>query len=264
MSKMFTKHDASAIHKFVDSKNITAIISDLDGVLIETDHDMEKYLSAKEKLTMVKFVFKHVGKRPTKEWLFEKLDLISQSLPEMNPSHQAFNEGLRMPQIMCEWQVGLRTSDESKKLAWELISKAQTQKKLSKNDGQVLSVVCDLMFDVDRFTASRKLTNGSLNFVQSARAQLFLLSNFAQDQFAECKKKFPSLFDCFLEENIILSTQVGLVKPDPSIFRMVLAKGCDPESTLYVDDEIKNVDGAFEAGIKYAYVPGKGIFVNEQ
>jgi len=66
-------------------------------------------------------------------------------------------------------------------------------------------------------------------------------------------EKFPTLIERleFLEwfESVVVSGAVGIAKPDPEIYTHLL-ETCSlaPESTLYIDDVLENVDGAKAQG----------------
>lgn len=62
-------------------------------------------------------------------------------------------------------------------------------------------------------------------------------------------------------EKCFLSNEMGLSKPDPTIFKMFLSEtGVSPEQTLYIDDAIKNVEAASSLGFKARlYVPGEDL-----
>jgi putative hydrolase of the HAD superfamily len=84
--------------------------------------------------------------------------------------------------------------------------------------------------------------------------RLFLLSNSNQIHY-ECymdrfQKEFGfGLGDLF--EQLWFSHQIGLVKPDPEIFRYALKDGgLQPEETLFIDDTLVHVEAARSVGIK--------------
>lgn len=53
-----------------------------------------------------------------------------------------------------------------------------------------------------------------------------------------------------LFEHLWLSCELGLVKPNPEIFRVILAQsGYDPDETLFVDDNLGNCQTAEQFGI---------------
>lgn len=83
--------------------------------------------------------------------------------------------------------------------------------------------------------------------------RLYLLSNSNQIHY-ECymdrfEKEFGfGLGDLF--EKLWFSHQVGLVKPDPEIFRFVLNDGgLKPEETFFIDDTLVHVEAARSIGI---------------
>lgn len=57
--------------------------------------------------------------------------------------------------------------------------------------------------------------------------------------------QFKSLFD-----EIVISSEVGITKPDKEIYLHTLQKiNSKPEESLFVDDSQTNVDGAINVGI---------------
>jgi epoxide hydrolase-like predicted phosphatase len=59
------------------------------------------------------------------------------------------------------------------------------------------------------------------------------------------KQKFEDVFD-----EMIVSAEVGLVKPDPRIYRLALEKlGTQPEESVFLDDVLVNVEAARSVGM---------------
>jgi HAD superfamily hydrolase (TIGR01509 family) len=74
----------------------------------------------------------------------------------------------------------------------------------------------------------------------------FALSNWSAEKFPLARARFA-----FLEwfDGILVSGEVGLVKPDPRIFRLAQERfGLDPRETLFVDDMPANVAAARRQG----------------
>lgn len=70
--------------------------------------------------------------------------------------------------------------------------------------------------------------------------------------FTPCGRPLSSYMD-----RLYLSFQMGVMKPDPRIFRMMLADAClQPDETLFIDDGQANVDAAISLGI-HAINPGE-------
>jgi 2-haloacid dehalogenase len=77
--------------------------------------------------------------------------------------------------------------------------------------------------------------------------RLYALSNWSAELFPQSKDDFPFLqwFD-----DILLSGEVQLTKPDPRIYQLLLSKyGLKPEQVLFIDDRQANVQAALQLGI---------------
>ncbi len=73
-----------------------------------------------------------------------------------------------------------------------------------------------------------------------------MLTNFNSDTFAQARTIFP-----FLNETrgVTVSGDVALIKPDKAIYdRHAADFELDPASTVFIDDRLKNVEGAKAAG----------------
>ncbi|MBE3066492.1 MAG: HAD family phosphatase [Chloroflexi bacterium] len=59
------------------------------------------------------------------------------------------------------------------------------------------------------------------------------------------RQKFEDVFD-----KMIISAEVGLIKPDPRIYRLALEKlGARPEESIFLDDVLVNVEAARSVGM---------------
>jgi len=73
-----------------------------------------------------------------------------------------------------------------------------------------------------------------------------MLTNWAKDTFTESRKRFDFLA---LPRGVTVSGEVGLIKPDPAIYRLHAKNfGLEPAATLFIDDNPANVEGAKTAG----------------
>lgn len=111
---------------------------------------------------------------------------------------------------------------------------------------------------------------GSVAILEQLSAQgtpLYAITNWHQDKFRETKVRYPFL-DRF--RDIVVSGEERLVKPDPEIFKLLLARnGLEAQSCLFIDDNPPNVAGAEAVGMKAhhftgpdalrAYLAGHGI-----
>lgn len=74
------------------------------------------------------------------------------------------------------------------------------------------------------------------------------LTNWAADTFAATRPRLPVLE---LMGHVTVSGEEGLVKPDPRIFALVCQRGgFAPRDGVFVDDSLKNVEGARAFGLR--------------
>ena len=75
-----------------------------------------------------------------------------------------------------------------------------------------------------------------------------ILSNISENVLESIEREFDWIqrFDV-----LVWSFQLGIVKPDPAIYRYTLSKlGTQPEETLFIDDKRPNVEAARALGIQ--------------
>jgi 2-haloacid dehalogenase len=91
--------------------------------------------------------------------------------------------------------------------------------------------------------------SGTVEILQKLKQQgypLYGLSNWSSETFPRATQKYP-FFQLF--DNIILSGDVKLLKPDPAIFNLLLNKiGFSAPECLLIDDSQPNIDTAKELG----------------
>jgi 2-haloacid dehalogenase len=82
--------------------------------------------------------------------------------------------------------------------------------------------------------------------LKTAGYLLYGLTNWSSEKFTLVRHKYE-VFDIF--EEILVSGEVKLIKPDPAIFRLLLGKiGRQPDECLLVDDSMKNIETANKMG----------------
>jgi 2-haloacid dehalogenase len=73
-----------------------------------------------------------------------------------------------------------------------------------------------------------------------------MLTNFASDTFAQARTIFPFLAE---PRGVTVSGDIALIKPDQAIYdRHTADFALDPTFTVFIDDSLKNVEGAKAAG----------------
>jgi 2-haloacid dehalogenase len=85
-----------------------------------------------------------------------------------------------------------------------------------------------------------------LEDLKDAGYELHALTNWSAETFPHARERFPFLT---WFESILVSAEVGLIKPDPAIFQLLLERiGRTPAECIYIDDNPKNVAGAAALG----------------
>ncbi len=92
---------------------------------------------------------------------------------------------------------------------------------------------------------------GSVELLSELRERgtaIFALSNWSAETYPEARDHYPFL-SWF--QQILLSGEVGLAKPDPAIFELARERfGIRPAASLFIDDSLANVEGARAAGFQ--------------
>lgn len=92
---------------------------------------------------------------------------------------------------------------------------------------------------------------GSVKLVLELKAQgyrVLALSNWSAETFPRARTLYPVL-DEF--EGIVVSGFEGMAKPDPRIYRLLCERhGVAPERTVFIDDSLRNVEGARGVGMQ--------------
>jgi 2-haloacid dehalogenase len=87
-----------------------------------------------------------------------------------------------------------------------------------------------------------------LGRLKCAGYPLYVLSNWASEKFNLVRPQYP-FFEWF--DGIVISGDVGLIKPDQAIFRLLLERtGCPADVCLLIDDHYPNISVARELGFQ--------------
>jgi 2-haloacid dehalogenase len=82
--------------------------------------------------------------------------------------------------------------------------------------------------------------------LSDAGVPLYGLTNMSMESFPQLEVIYPQLS---LLRHVVVSGQVGVTKPDPAIFEILIERtGVDPATTLFIDDSPVNTAGAAAMG----------------
>ncbi len=91
---------------------------------------------------------------------------------------------------------------------------------------------------------------GSAEIVEELRAagvRVLGLTNWSAETFHEAARSAPVIDQL---EAVLVSGEVGLAKPDPAIYQLLIERfELDPARTVFTDDSPRNVEAARDAGL---------------
>ena len=92
-----------------------------------------------------------------------------------------------------------------------------------------------------------------------AGKKLYLLSNYPQQGFEFVHKQYEHLFDPLFDGGII-SCYEHVIKPDREIYDLLCSRyGIDPARAVFIDDTLKNVEGAMKTGMHGFHMHESGM-----
>jgi putative hydrolase of the HAD superfamily len=165
--------------------------------------------------------------------------------------HFDFQKAYRELEPLC----GYCAADIPKRLAGTgLVERLETGTIESREFVQAVCQVLDARVDYDEFGRifagifGETLIPESLIEKLAQRYRLVLLSNTNAIHFELLRENYAHMLRHF--HRLILSHEVGAMKPDPAIYRAAVeAAGCRPEECFYTDDILKFVEGGRALGI---------------
>ena len=87
-----------------------------------------------------------------------------------------------------------------------------------------------------------------LERLKAAGYHIYYLSNYSRKAIRDCPGAIAFLP---LMDGGIFSCNVGLIKPEPAIYRLLMETyGLVPSETVFLDDRQENVDGALRVGMQ--------------
>ncbi len=215
------------------------IIFDGDGVLFDT----RSFHAAKEIGLLNLMAY---GKNPSP--LF--MDFLNTIEPRHEDTPVAYDtQGNLLPQLFCDWLTGAKTPAQ---ILNQVNSAIDENTVLTKREKNVIRGMNEFIFgDPEHYIHTKQLIRDGKKFVKRCKKQghkVFILSNWDAASFPALQKRFSKFLDLF--DGVVISGDVGLMKPDPAIYSAIVEKyNLDPAETAFVDDRPENVEAAKVHGI---------------
>jgi epoxide hydrolase-like predicted phosphatase len=232
-----------------------SVIFDMNGVLVETKGEI--YLFGIEKLVSYAVTQNPLTlKKQIKENLFQLLNGLEERHP-LEVESRDEREDL-LPQCLCNWMKGVHSAATIKNMAHAKLD-------LYPQDAQtnLLRDMTHLMFTPEIFSKTQHLVPSTAEFVKELKEKgyrVYILSNFCSESFNHIKQRYADFFELF--DGIIVSAEVGFIKPDPNIYRHLLTThDIDPRTACFIDDVPVNVHAAKSLGIHGIHCPLKHGYI---
>ncbi len=231
-----------------------AIIFDLDGVLCKTN-DLQAFYEIGVPI-LTQYIAKY-GKPSTKK-IFQALE-HTPAVTKLD----AYNDGMRIPQIMVDWQCN---AQELRDIQDEMVTHILNSKELSIIEKNMLVSTVFMMTTPHKFVATRQAIPEGILLARTLKKlgyKLYILSNWDPTSFPLFVEQFPEIFiyegqDLF--NGIMTSGKTGMIKPNQDIFEACLRRFKIVRSqAIFIDDTIENVQAAQNIGIDSIHCKNKNI-----
>lgn len=173
--------------------------------------------------------------------------------------------GKPLPPVACAWLSGHITIFET-----ELFFEGAPLEDYvpqgffsSEREARLVKKFLQILTTPKAFTSSIRIIENGVTLVQECAAQrdekgkqrntLYVLSNWDPYSFKTMLNAphLEVLFSCFDQSNMIISGEIGLIKPQREIYSYVISTyNLDPAQCLLIDDQEENIQGAHETGMK--------------
>lgn len=229
-----------------------AVIFDMGDVLFEVDRDGAREVLGTGNLIRYKIRerihFKEIG-----DVLLSRLFEVMYHLGRQEPMNGlcATNKEYELPGIFCQWQKGLIDSTTLKNSVLAHIEELNSQDWFhSKIEYEMLKRILQMMCDPTTLARNLKPIKKGWELLKTCKAlgfKIAILSNFDKETWAILKIKYADLFENV--DEIIISGDIGVIKPDPAIYEYVIAKlyskyDICAQNCWFIDDTPNNITAA--------------------
>ncbi len=251
-------------HFMPDNTKPLHVIFDLNGVLLTTSK-----ASAMGQITeshsnffvkaladrVVNFAVLAAKQKKVKKKLYKVLNTIQDSGNDWGLDDP---DGDVLPGLMCDWMNGQKTAAEIRALVLPAIKKNSTWFS-SHYEQRIVYNLARMIFTPEKHASNVKVIESGLKFVRACKKKgygVYVMSNWDADSITLVKDMYPELFELF--DGIVISAEVGLVKPQPEIYQ-IFTSSFGAEKCVFIDDQVANVKAAAESGMYAIHCMPQGL-----
>lgn len=165
-----------------------------------------------------------------------------------------------LPQLMVEWLKGTTHPHDILN-----IIRHSNGSFVNWTEEALVRSLAELIFDPKTFIKTRQLIDEGMRFAKECKQagyKIYLLSNWDPFSFRVLVEQHPDFFALF--DGIVISGEVGLVKPDTAIFNFIKEHyNLNFADTIFIDDQCENIEAAEKLGIySIRYAKKKGLLTS--
>eukprot|EP01135_Chromosphaera_perkinsii_P002738 Nk52_evm106s226 gene=Nk52_evmTU106s226 len=185
---------------------------------------------------------------------FEVMFMLGRQEEESLERPYVTHQGDPLPGIMYEWLAGLKTNSEIVQEIHEKIEhlgnyedffRGKMEKDLTMRAIETIFTPATNVRNVHCLSKGLEIAKRS----KAAGHQNIILSNWDSESFELVKKKFPILFDQYID-HICISGDVKMNKPHECIYRHVVKEyNLNPADCIFIDDQEDNINAGKRTGI---------------
>lgn len=158
-----------------------------------------------------------------------------------------------MPECIAQWMKGLISN---KALLQQIEKFIENLKKIqffaSEFEKNLVKQTIKIILNEQEISENSKPIKPMLQLVEHIKRKdkhnLFIISNYAKDAANIMLKKYAPFFSLF--DDIVISANIGMMKPDAQIYNYLLKKHkLKPEHCVFIDDQEHNIKAAQDLGI---------------
>lgn len=169
----------------------------------------------------------------------------------------ATDKGALLPLAFRGWLAGYYSNQEILQDAYLKIAEFDAHGYFSnKREKRLVTKTLEFMFTPSKFALHMKPIGQALKVLSdcynTGAHEMFILSNWDPESFSYLYHSHhgQKVFQYFKPENIVISGDINIIKPDPKAFKYMLKTyNLKPEDCILIDDEIINIDIARTLGI---------------
>lgn len=238
-----------------ENNSIKHIIWDLSGTIVKAT---TKKIPVKKRTDAALFFYLWGATKKQSTLVKQALAILHQiKVPSYkNYAHVLLSNGQLVPPIVSAWLAGKYSSTEIITKAIQYSNSLLDHKLISKQNQIKIKRLFSTGFDPYIIAKSMSVIRQSLKLIKACshakRTNLYILSNWDKESFdLLCTLPYAqNILKYFNSDNIAISGQLGLLKPNTTMYSFLLnTYKLRPEECLFIDDQQENLDSAQKLGI---------------